>query len=380
MNASATAPTPIVIVTTDSQICGTERMILALLSQLDRERYRPHLVAMKGPGDLIDQAQAMGVDATNLQFDAKGKWRGLREWRRILREAQPKLIHSFLFHSNLLARFTKILHPSIKIISGIRTVYTVEEYGRLYGLLERWTHGLDSLYVANSEQGRLSAIDTIGLPEKNIRSVPNGINIDPIQEPNEEIRTNVRNEFGISKEEFVLGVVAQLRPAKRHDLLLEAFADALNAKPNLRLLIVGGCECEQALREQAAALQIEAAVTFAGYRSDARRILRGLDAFTLPSDVEGIPVSVMEAMEAGLPVIATRVGGVPGLIEDGASGCLIDPGDGNALTENILRIAFDVGLRNQLGQAARERVVKEFSVQRMARRFEELYEQALVVS
>lgn len=376
---NATAPTPIVIVTTDSQICGTERMVLALLNQLDRERFQPHLAAMKGPGDLIGQAQAMGVDATNLQFDAKGKWHGWREWRRVLREAQPNLIHSFLYHSNLLARFTKILHPSLKIISGIRTVYTVEEYGWRYGQLERWTHGLDSYYVANSEQGRRSAIDVIGLPEKNVRLVPNGIDIDPFSETYKEIRVSVRNEFGFSADEFVIGVLAQLRPAKRHDLLLEAIADALNANPNLRLLIVGGGECEQALRGQAAALQIEDSVIFAGYRSDARRILRGLDAFTLPSDVEGIPVSVMEAMEASLPIIATRVGGVPDLIEDGASGCLIDPGEVDALSENILRIASDAGLRIQLGQAARERVAQEFSVQRMARRFEELYELALKI-
>lgn len=352
-------------------------MILALLRQLDRERFRPYLVAMKGPGDLIEQAQKMGVEATNLQFDVKGKFHGWREWRRVLRQTKPRLIHSFLFHSNLLARFTKILNPSIQVISGIRTVYTVEQYGRRYGQLERWTHCLDSLYVANSEQGRLSAMDAIGLPGQKVRMVPNGIDIGPFSEPNDEIRKSVRNEFRISSEEFVIGVVAQLRPAKRHDLLLEAFADALKAIPNMRLLLVGGGEREQALREQAAAIQIDAAVTFAGYRSDARRILRGLDAFTLPSDVEGIPVSVMEAMEAGLPVIATRIGGIPDLIEDGVSGCLIEPGDENALTENILRIASNDNLRNQLGQAARERVVQQFSVQRMARRFEELYEQVL---
>ncbi|MDP8245021.1 MAG: glycosyltransferase [Candidatus Hinthialibacter antarcticus] len=352
-------------------------MVLALLGALDRERFQPHLVAMKGPGDLITEAQALGVHAVNLQFDALGKLHGWREWRRMLGEAQPKMIHSFLFHSNLLARVTKLFNPKIKVISGIRTVYTVEEYGRRYGVLERVTHGLDSLYIANSEQGRLSAINNIGLPSGKVRMVPNGIDIDPFSEPSDVIRESVRNEFGFGEDDIVLGVVAQLRPAKRHDLLLEAFSLARSAAPRLRLLVVGGGECEQALREQTADLQLEDVVSFAGYRSDARRILRGLDAFTLPSDVEGIPVSVMEAMEAGLPVIATRVGGLPDLIEDGASGILIAPGDSNALSKQIVRIASDVQLRNQMGKSARERVIHEFSVQRMAQRFEALYEEAL---
>lgn len=372
-------PVPIVIVTTDSQICGTERMILALLGQLNRERFKPYLVAMKGPGDLIAGARSLDVDAVNLQMDARGKLQGWREWRRMLREAQPKLIHSFLFHSNLLARWTKVLQPTLKVVSGIRTVYSVEEYGRLYGLLERWTHGLDSFFIANSEQGRLSAINAMGLPQAKLRMVANGIDIDPFNEPDYAIRQIIRSELGFSDDDFVIGVVAQLRPAKRHDLLLKAFSVARSQAPGLRLLIVGGGECEQALRQQTSELSLKDAVAFAGYRSDARRILRGLDAFALPSDVEGIPVSVMEAMEAGLPVIATRVGGVPDLIEDGVSGLLVAPGDAQALSQQITRIASDGKLRSQMGAAARERVVNEFSVQRMAQRFEALYENALTV-
>ncbi len=371
---------PILIVTTDSQICGTERMILALLRELNRERFEPYLVSMKGPGDLIAEAQAIGVHSLNLEIDAKGKLHGWREWRRVIKKTRPKLIHSYLFHSNLLSRLTKLLNPGVNVISGIRTVYTVEDYGRLYGLIERWTHRLDSLYVANSEQGRISAIHTIGLNERNVRMIPNGIDIDPFEEPTEEIRKSIRSEFGFSDQDFVFGIVAQLRPAKRHDLLIDALKKANTQSPTVRLLIVGGGEREPILRKQTNALQVHDSVTFAGYRNDARRILRGLDGFVLPSDVEGIPVSVMEAMEAGLPVIATRVGGVPDLIEDGVSGCLIDMGGVDALTQWLVRISTDKAFCAQLGAAARERLISEFSVEQMARRFEALYEEAVTIT
>ncbi|MBI1388515.1 MAG: glycosyltransferase [bacterium] len=379
MENDLTAGIPVILLTTDSTLCGTERMVLALARSLNRSKYQPVIVCMKGTGELIDAARAGGIDAYNLDMQ-DGALSGLLRWRALFRDRRPKIIHSFLFHSNLLARMTKLRHPGVRVIAGIRTVYTREAYGAFYARAERATHWLDSLYAANSEQGRLSAERNIGLAPSKLRVVVNGVEPARFDAPHEEIRRTARAEFGFSDDDLVAGVVAQLRPAKRHDLLLDAAARLKDEFAGLKLLIVGkdeGDGREQALREQAERLGLGDRVTFSGYRADARRLLRGMDLFVLPSSVEGIPVSVMEAMEAGLPAIATRVGGVPDVIEDGVSGAIIEPENIDALTEAMRRLLADAGLRERMGAAARERIASHFSVDAMARKFEALYAEAL---
>lgn len=373
MNAS---PAPVILVTTDSALCGTERQALALARALDRSRYLPMLIALKGPGDLIDEARTSGIDAVNLELN-RNPLRGLWRWREALKRHQPFLLHSFLFHSNLLARATRAFNMQRKVISGIRTVYSVKDYGRLYGTLERWTHGLDDLYVANSDQGLQSAIDAIRLPEARLRMVPNGIEIDPFDESIDELRRAARDEFGFRDEQFVIGMTAQLRPAKRHDLLLNAFARLAQRHEQARLLVIGGGERQADLEAMARSLGVGDLACFTGYRNDARRLLRSLDAFALPSDIEGIPVSVMEAMEAALPIAATRVGGIPDLIEHEQSGLLFDAGDEEGLFNALTRLIESPERGAALAANARERVIARFSVDAMARRFEALYDEAL---
>lgn len=367
----------VLLVTTDSKICGTESMILSLLKYLNREKFSPYLTTLMGPGDLIEAARNLGVEGQNLALARRQLLTGLIRFRKIVREFQPDVIHSFLFHSNLLARAARFLNPKLSVISGIRTVYTVKDYGRLYGWLERLTHSQDRFYVANSQHGLQSVIDGIGLRKDKLIAIHNGLEFFEPAEPIQEIREDIEFEFDLDEKDCVVGIVAQLRPPKRHDLLIHAIARLKDRYPHLRLMIVGQGAIEDELRALAINRGVEKQVLFTGYRLDVQRLLLRMDIFALPSEVEGQPVSILEAMNAGLPVVAARAGGVPELVVAGETGFLCIPGDLDDLCQSLIRLVESEELRRKMGRAGQERAQKLFSADRMARRFEGLYERCL---
>lgn len=350
-------------------------MVLSLLKFLNREKISPFLVTLMGPGDLIHAARDLGVEGENLNLSRRQWFTGFSRFRKIVNRFQPDVIHSFLYHSNLFARGAHFFNPRISVISGIRTVYSVKDYGRLYRLMDRLTHSLDTFYVANSQHGLHSVIHSIGLPKEKLLTIHNGLDCLEPDDSTEAIREDVHFEFGFDKEDCIVGVVAQLRPAKRHDLLIRAAARLKDRFPRLRLLIAGQGEIEEDLRALAVNRGVEKQVVFAGYRSDVDHLLRGMDIFALPSDVEGQPVSVLEAMNAGLPVVASRVGGLPEIIVAGETGFLCQPGNVEELCQALIRLMDSPELRRQMGDAGQVRVQKHFSAERMTRRFEGLYSQ-----
>jgi glycosyltransferase involved in cell wall biosynthesis len=368
--------TRVLILTTDSKICGTERMILSLLNHLDQERFYPYLIALKGPGDLIEAAKQIGVDGCNLGMD-QNLFAGISAWWKILKQVQPDLLHSFLLHSNLLARFTRLMNRNLPVISGIRTVYTPQDYGKTYGRLERLTHWLDTFFVANSELGRQTAIQYFKIPPSKIHVIANGLemNEDPV-DPRHE-RQSVRMELGVNENDLVVGIIAQLRPPKRHDLLIRAIAQLKPKFPTIKLLVVGQGTIQNDLQQLASNENIVDSVIFTGYRDDARRLLHGMDLFALPSEVEGQPVSILESMDASLPVVVARTGGIPDIVIDGETGLICEPGNLESLTSKIEMILTDSSLQKNMGNAGKKRVKEEFTARKMAERFETLYQNCL---
>lgn len=352
-------------------------MILSLLQNLDRNRFEPRLLTLTGPGDLAAEAEKLGIPAVNLSSERGHLFKAGLFWLYEALQFQPHIIHSFLFHTNLLARLTRLLSPRTQVISGLRTVYTPEAYGRMYGILERLTHPLDRFYVANSDLGLKSAREIIGLAPGKLRVIRNGISSPHWDGPREEIRRQARREFGYGGEDLVVGVVAQLRPAKRHDILLRSAATLKEEFPRLRLLIVGNSEHRPALEALASKLGVRDIALFAGFRSDAARLLLGMDVFALPSEVEGQPVSIMEAMQAGLPVVASRVGGIPEVAEEGVTALLAEPGDEEAFTQALRAVLASEEARQEMGRQGRERIQAQFSAEAMTRQFEALYEKCV---
>ena len=174
--------------------------------------------------------------------------------------------------------------------------------------------------------------------------------------------------------DVVVGTVARIQDVKNHRQLVEAFARLHAKTPRLKLSIVGDGPLLPAVREQVAALGLQDAVWLPGARADIRALLHSFSVFALPSLAEGTPVSMLEAMACGLPVVASTVGGIPEVVDDGVQGLLVPVGDVDALTAALERLAGDAELRAAQGRAGRARVEERYSMQAMVGAYGALYD------
>ena len=190
-------------------------------------------------------------------------------------------------------------------------------------------------------------------------------------------RNHARELLGLATEAMVIGCVGRLVPVKNHEGLIKATTGLLRSSPSLRLVLLGN----GALREELEALcehqGIAGQVVFAGERSDVADLLPAFDVFVLPSHSEGLSIALLEAAASALPIVATAVGGNPRIVSDGATGLLVPAGDAAALGEALRRLLEDRSLAATLGQAARDWVLANASIQRQERDFQALYERVL---
>lgn len=201
---------------------------------------------------------------------------------------------------------------------------------------------------------------------KPVTQIYNGVDAEKYRPGNG--RARIRAEFGLAADTPVIGVVGRLDPIKDHPTLFRAFEIVRTALPEARLLVVGDGPERKRLESQAGG-----GVIFLGNRSDAPEILRALDLFVLPSLNEGISNTILEAMATGIPVVATRVGGNPELVEDGHTGILVKPRDFQSMASAILRYLQHPDLRAKHGEAGRQVVLKRFSIEIMVRSYEAVY-------
>jgi glycosyltransferase involved in cell wall biosynthesis len=190
----------------------------------------------------------------------------------------------------------------------------------------------------------------------------------------------VRNELGVSDDECLVVQVARLDTIKDHPTALRAVAQAASRRPGLRLFIVGDGPERSKIEREIERQSLQQRVRLLGMRSDVRRILAGADLFLLTSVSEGIPVTILEAMAAGVPIVATAVGGVPELIEHEVHGLLAPAGDAPALADALVRMADDEKLRSRFATIAQHRAVTEFSEQSMIANYDRIYQGMLAGS
>jgi glycosyltransferase involved in cell wall biosynthesis len=192
--------------------------------------------------------------------------------------------------------------------------------------------------------------------------------------PDAAARRRVLDAFALADDTFIVASVAQLIPRKGHRLLLQAWRDFQAQTPAARLLLFGRGPEEPALRRAVAAAGLEAYVKFVGFHDAIEHWLPGLDLLVHPAEREGLGAVVLEAMSAGLPVLAARAGGIVDLIESGVDGLLADPGDRAGWVRGLERLAGDADLRARLAAAARAKAARDFTIEAMTERYLEVYE------
>jgi len=210
--------------------------------------------------------------------------------------------------------------------------------------------------------------------ERRLSVIPNGIDLGRFH-PQPTARARVRAELGIDADAWVVGTVGRVAVEKNQALLLRAAAPLLG--PGTRLVVAGDGPLLPSLAELAGSLGIAAFVHLLGARRDVPDVLNALDAFVLCSSTEGLPLAIPEAMATGLPVVSTRVGGIPTVIDEGQTGFLIAVGDEGALRDRVERLRADPELRRACGDRARTAAMTRFSAERMRGDYIELYRRVL---
>ena len=204
----------------------------------------------------------------------------------------------------------------------------------------------------------------------------NGVDTDHLEVVSQN-PASLRQEFGIPDGHQLVVHVANFTPKKRHQDLIRAARIVVDQEPQTTFLLVGQGPTEKEVKAQALELGLEGKVVFAGFRPDAARIMAAADVFVLPSLYEGLPIAMLEAMALGRPVVASRVGGVPEVIDDEVDGLLVDPLDPAQLAEKVLTLLHNPELRGRLSRNAARKVRDQFSVERMVKSTEAIYSSVL---
>jgi len=225
--------------------------------------------------------------------------------------------------------------------------------------------------VAVSHDLKEFLADRVRIDRRRISVIHNGVGSLPSVAPNEA--DQCRRELGIPSGTQVIGVVGSLYPVKGHQFLLDALPSVVKRFPHIRLVVVGRGELEAELKARAQVLGLGEHVLFLGLREDVPRLLAIFDIFVLPSLSEGLSMAILEAMTSSKPVVTTRVGGNAELVEDGATGLLVEPRNPSALGQALEQLLADEGKATAMGRRGCEKALREFSVDRMARRYEDLY-------
>jgi glycosyltransferase involved in cell wall biosynthesis len=210
-----------------------------------------------------------------------------------------------------------------------------------------------------------------GFPDRRIRVIYNGIRIGPVPGPLE--RTVAREWLGLGPSEFVIGTVGRLDAVKDIPTLVHAFARAADGIRAARLVVIGDGPDRPAIERAAEATGVRAAVHLTGYRDDVRAVLPALDVYANASITEGVSLTILEAMAAKIPVIATNVGGTPEVVKDGETGALVAPRDAGGLSHALRFLYATPATRVQWGNAGRERVERMFQLREMVDAYTSLY-------
>jgi glycosyltransferase involved in cell wall biosynthesis len=229
--------------------------------------------------------------------------------------------------------------------------------------------------IVTISEGILDVLRRAGIPAGQLACVPSAVDVERHGRACD--RAWLAAELGVPADAPLVGMVAQLIPRKGHEVLLAALRELLPAHPALRVLLLGRGPLEAALKERTRAAGLGGAVCFAGFRADLPRILPCLDVLAHPAWMEGLGVSLLEAAACGVPIVASRAGGMPEAVEDGVTGFLIAPGDVDALADRLNRLLGEPELARRMGQAGRRRVEQRFAVPRMVEGNYRVYEAVL---
>lgn len=357
----------------NSGIGGTELNAVRTAERLVDQGHWIEVVSLGRHPDLTSRYEKAGIPVHVFPTDGLASASAIRQGirlREFLVETEPDVFHAHDVYGNLFgvpwARMARV-----PVVLASRRWWR-KEIRRGHGLANRVVSRLAHAVVANSPRVAEVARRQAGGGTR-IQVVPNFVDDSAFQELSPDGRRGLLDELGVPAERTIIGCVANLRPVKDHATLVRGVALLIEAGHDVHLVLVGDGECRDELSVLTTELDIEDCVSFAGHRPHQPNFHHLFDISTLTSTDEAFSNSLLEAMAAGNPVVATSVGGTPDAVVDGETGLLVPPGVPRSLAEALERLVTDVGLARRLGEAGRKRVWKQFSPEAAMTALTDLY-------
>lgn len=355
------------------ELAGTQRFLVELLRRIDRKAFEPILFSTRADGELLPVIEGLGVPVhefgTGRSAMSPATLSGLYRAVRFLRRERVDALCCML-------GITTLFGPFVGRAAGVPVVVNSQRNmgywlrgsarGKVYGYVSRRV--VDGILV-NSAAAKEELRGRFGVPPGRVHDLGAGIDVDRMAagQPDEGLRRELRLD-GLR----VIGCVAKLSRVKNHALLLRAVARVSQVRHDVVLMLVGDGALRGELEELAAWLGLSGRVLFLGERTDVPSLLKLMDVFVLSSTSEGLPNAVMEAMAAGVPIVATRVGGVPELVTDGVTGLLVPPQNEESMARALAELLDDPGAASRMGRAGQEKVRRECNIDTSVRVFEEV--------
>ncbi len=350
---------------------GAERLVMTF-ARSARGRADLTICALKtiGGNPIERPLRELGVEVVNLEARNLRDRDALGRLATLVMERRIELVHAHLTYASiwgaLLARRT-----GVPLVSTLHTLPVADRPWSRDRVRQRLMTFLlrrrAARVIAVSRDQASAWTDRGLLPARMVSVVPNGVELPP--------RRDRTAEPGFP---FLrLGTAAVLREGKGIDVLLRAFARVVKAAPGVTLSIAGDGPLRESLQREADSLGLGSAVHWLGYRDDVSALVSSFDVFVHPALFDALPTAILEAMAAGVPVVASATGGIPEIVTDGVDGLLVPPGDAQGLAAAILRLGNHRTLMREMGQMARARIEAEFSAERWVERLEAIYHEAV---
>jgi glycosyltransferase involved in cell wall biosynthesis len=366
--------------------------VVHLAESLDPARFRTRLISgriTEDEGDMTYYARERGVEVTEIKGMSRvlSPMRDLRSFLtlfRLFRRERPTIVHTHTAKAGTVGRLAAMAAGVPVIVhtfhghvlgglyfSGLKTRFFL-------GVERRLARSTDTLVVLTHDQAREMAEDLRVAPPDRFTVIPLGLNLQPFADADRAAaRSRLRAELGIEQDRPVVGIVGRMVPVKNHELLFDAMAllrDRMDPAPHL--IVVGSGEREHALRAYVSDRGLEDVVHWLGWRRDLPQVFPAFDVTALTSFDEGTPVSLIESLASGTPVVSRAVGGVPEILEGGELGRLVHSASGDEVADALESVLASPPSPEDAARA-RRLVLERFSIQRLAGDIERLYEGAL---
>ena len=333
---------------------GGEQQVVSLMKAL-RKRGCENFLAAQPRSVILERVEEEGFETFAIpmrnEVDLLSAY-SLAHWICVKR---PDVIHAHTSRAHTIAFLAKaFFRAAPPLIVSRRVAFPVNR-----GWMNRWKYAVAAHYIAISEASARTLWDA-GISQDRVSIVPSGVDEERFQNASPQV---IRDEFGIGEECITIGNVAFCEPLKSQRMILDAAPEILRAFPNVHFFIIGAGSLEDELRKQAENPPLAGRVHVTGFRKDVGSFLSLFDIFVMPSQMEGLCSSILDAQYFGIPIIATNVGGIPEIVHHEENGLLIPPNDPDALAKAIQRLLTSPDQRRAFGQAGKEMVLRSFTIE-----------------